>query len=46
MVEAGTPLDQAWIDGGRWSVDIAGRDYPAIASLRPLYDPTGGRIKA
>jgi glycine cleavage system aminomethyltransferase T len=45
MVESDTPLGQAWIEGGRWSVDIAGRDYPAVASLRPLYDPTGSRIK-
>jgi 4-methylaminobutanoate oxidase (formaldehyde-forming) len=46
MVEADTPIDQAWIDAGCWSVDIAGSDYPAVASLRPLYDPTGSRIKA
>jgi 4-methylaminobutanoate oxidase (formaldehyde-forming) len=46
MAESDAPLDQAWIDDGRWSVDIAGRDYPAAASLRPLYDPAGVRIKA
>ena len=45
MVESDAPLDQAWIDRGRWSVDLAGRDYPAVASLRPLYDPTGSRIR-
>jgi glycine cleavage system aminomethyltransferase T/glycine/D-amino acid oxidase-like deaminating enzyme len=47
MIESGgVPIDQAWIDAGRWEVDIAGRRYPAVASLRPLYDPTMARIKA
>lgn len=46
MIESGdAPLDQAWIDAGTWEVDIAGRRYPAIASLRPLYDPTNSRVK-
>ncbi|MBB5868137.1 4-methylaminobutanoate oxidase (formaldehyde-forming) [Allocatelliglobosispora scoriae] len=45
MVDAGEPLDQAWIDAGSWTVEIAGTDYPAVASLRPLYDPTNARIK-
>jgi glycine cleavage system aminomethyltransferase T/glycine/D-amino acid oxidase-like deaminating enzyme len=46
MVEAGEPLDQAWIDKGTWEVEIANKTYPAIASLRPLYDPEMKRIKA
>ncbi len=46
MVDADEPLTQAWIDSGRWEVDIAGTRYPAIASLRPLYDPTMARIRA
>jgi 4-methylaminobutanoate oxidase (formaldehyde-forming) len=45
MVQAGEPLDQAWLDGGDWEVDIAGRRHPARASLRPLYDPGNARIK-
>jgi 4-methylaminobutanoate oxidase (formaldehyde-forming) len=46
MVQSASPIDAAWIDAGRFIVDIAGRDYPAIASLRPLYDPTASRIRA
>ena len=46
MVEAGEPVTQAYLDGGRWDVEIADRRYPAIASLRPLYDPGSARIKA
>ena len=45
MIEAAVPIDQAYLDGGRWEVDVAGRRYPAIASLRPLYDPTNQRVK-
>jgi 4-methylaminobutanoate oxidase (formaldehyde-forming) len=46
MIDAGSePLDQKWIDAGTWEVDIAGRRYPAVASLRPLYDPGNERIK-
>jgi glycine cleavage system aminomethyltransferase T/glycine/D-amino acid oxidase-like deaminating enzyme len=46
MIEADQPIDQAFLDSGRWEVDIAGRRHPAIASLRPLYDPGMKRIRA
>lgn len=47
MVEAdGEPVTAAWLDAGRWEVDIAGTKYPAAVSLRPMYDPTMARIKA
>ena len=45
MVRADEPVDQAWLDAGRWEVDIAGRRYPAVASLRPFYDPKSERIR-
>ena len=46
MVDAGEPLDQAWLDAGTWEVDVAGTRYPAVTSLRPMYDPKNERIKA
>jgi len=46
MVEADEPIDAAWISSGTWSVEIAGSEWPAIASLRPLYDPANERIRA
>jgi len=46
MIDAGEPITQAWIDAGKWEVDIAGKRYPARASIRPLYDPTMARVKA
>jgi len=46
MIEAGERLDQAYLDSGRWEVEIAGALYPATASLRPLYDPTNSKIKS
>jgi glycine cleavage system aminomethyltransferase T len=45
MIDAGEPLDQAWLDRGEWTVDVAGRFYPARVSLRPLYDPTSARVR-
>ncbi len=45
MIDAGEPLNQAWIDAGAWEIDIGGKRYPAVASLRPLYDPKNERIK-
>jgi 4-methylaminobutanoate oxidase (formaldehyde-forming) len=46
MIEAGEPVDAAYLAGGRWEVDIAGKRYPAAVSLRSLYDPEMTRIKA
>jgi 4-methylaminobutanoate oxidase (formaldehyde-forming) len=45
MIEAGEPLTQDWLDAGAWEVDVAGRRYPAVASLRPFYDPSMTRVK-
>jgi 4-methylaminobutanoate oxidase (formaldehyde-forming) len=46
MVDGGgEPVTQAWLDQGSWEVDIAGTLYPAVASLRPMYDPEMKRIK-
>ncbi|MEJ7596763.1 MAG: FAD-dependent oxidoreductase [Kofleriaceae bacterium] len=44
--EPGVPIDQKYLDAGSWEVDIAGIRYPAIASLKPLYDPENKRIKS
>jgi len=45
MIQADVPIDAKWIEAGRWEVEIAGTRYPAIASLRPLYDPENKKIK-
>lgn len=46
MVETDEPITSKWIASGTWEVDIAGRRYPARASLRPMYDPKNEKIKA
>jgi 4-methylaminobutanoate oxidase (formaldehyde-forming) len=46
MIDAGEPIDHAWCEAGRWEIDIAGRRFPARASLRPMYDPQAKRIRA
>jgi len=45
MVQGEEPIDAVWLDRGAWEVDIAGQRYPAITSLRPLYDPKSERIR-
>jgi heterotetrameric sarcosine oxidase gamma subunit len=45
MIDAGGPLDAKWIEAGTWEVDIAGTKYPALASLKPLFDPENKKIK-
>ena len=45
MVEAGESIDAAYLANGKWEVEIAGKIYPARASLKPLYDPEMKRIK-
>jgi glycine cleavage system aminomethyltransferase T len=46
MVEAGEPIDSAYVTSGTWEVDIANRRCPAEASLKPFYDPDMKRVKA
>jgi len=46
MIEAGEPINPAYIKDGRWEIDIAGKLYPADVSLRPLYDPDMKRIRS
>ncbi len=46
MIEADVPVDQDYIDKGNWEINIAGKIYPALVSIRPLYDPDMKKIKA
>ena len=46
MVEPGGPVTPDVITSGTWEVDIANTRYPAVASLRPMYDPDSARVKA
>ncbi len=46
MIEADEPITQAYLDASEWEVDIAGTLYPAVASLRPLYDSKSERVRA
>ncbi|MFT3839223.1 MAG: FAD-dependent oxidoreductase [Myxococcaceae bacterium] len=47
MIEGhGEVVDPAWLDAGKYEVEIAGKRWPAIVSLKPLYDPEMKKIKA
>ena len=45
MIDAGEPINQAYLDAGEWTVQIGDAVYPAVASLRPMYDPGNKRIR-
>jgi heterotetrameric sarcosine oxidase gamma subunit len=45
MVDADEPIDEAYLDSGDWTVQIGASVYPAVASLRPMYDPGNKRIR-
>ena len=48
MVEApeGKIVDDAFLQSGKWEVQIANDKFPAVCSIRPLYDPDNKRILA
>ncbi len=37
--------EEAALLASDWAIEVAGRRIPARASLRPLYDPTGARMR-
>jgi len=45
MIDADEPIDRAYLDSGEWTVQIGASVYPAVASLRPMYDPGNKRIQ-
>ncbi len=46
LIDASEPIDQAYLGGGSWEIEIAGERYPCRCSLKPLYDPGMNRIRA
>jgi 4-methylaminobutanoate oxidase (formaldehyde-forming) len=45
-VNAPGGVDQAYIDSGRFEIEVACTRYSTRASLRPLYDPRSERMRA
>ena len=48
MITADEPVTAAYLadPAAEWTIEIAGRHYPATTSLSPFYDPTNTRIRA
>jgi 4-methylaminobutanoate oxidase (formaldehyde-forming) len=45
MIDADEPIDQKYLDAGDWTVRVGDAVYPAVTSLRPLYDPSSKRVQ-
>ncbi|MDP1821651.1 MAG: FAD-dependent oxidoreductase [Archangium sp.] len=47
MIEGGDEVvDQKYLDAGTWELEINGKRYPALPSIKPLYDPEMKKVKA
>ena len=46
FVEREGGATREFINSGRYEIDIAGERFPARASLIPMYDPTGIRVRS
>ena len=40
------PITRDLVKSGSWEIEVAGERHPAMASLQPLYDPKGERIRS
>jgi glycine cleavage system aminomethyltransferase T len=46
-VEAGEKsVNKAFMETGKWECEVGNKRIPCVVSLRPMYDPNNGRIKA
>jgi 4-methylaminobutanoate oxidase (formaldehyde-forming) len=44
-VKDASPIDAAWVNAGRYEIEVAGERFAARASLAPLYDPKSLRMR-
>jgi 4-methylaminobutanoate oxidase (formaldehyde-forming) len=42
----GSTVDAAYLASGTWEIEINGKRYPCMCSLKPLFDPENKKIKA
>jgi len=47
MIEAGEPINKAYLKESEWEIDIAGQRYPLDVGLpsRPMYDPKMKKVR-
>ena len=46
VIEPERLADKAWIEAGRYEIDLAGERFAAQVGLRAPYDPDGARVKS
>jgi 4-methylaminobutanoate oxidase (formaldehyde-forming) len=45
-VESEDGVTPDFVKSGSYEIEVSGKRYPARASLRPMYDPKGARIRS
>lgn len=46
VTRKGDGVTAVWIKSGNYEIEVAGKRIPAMASLRPLYDPASERVRS
>jgi len=46
MINAGEPINKAFVSSGEWEVEVGGNRFPCKLSLAPMYDPKNLKIKS
>jgi 4-methylaminobutanoate oxidase (formaldehyde-forming) len=46
MIEDDEPITADYLASGKFEIEVNQVRYPARASLKPMYDPQGDRIKS
>ena len=46
LIENSAGVDKAFLEAGRFEIDLAGDRFPLTAHLAPAYDPKAARVKA
>lgn len=45
IIEDDGPINEAYIQNGKFEIEVNNVRYSAQASLKPMYDPKGERVK-
>ena len=46
MIQDEEPIKKAYIESGKWDVEIDGVRYPIKVSIQPMYDPKLEKVKS
>lgn len=45
MLQSAEPINESYVKGGNWEIEVGNEIYPCEVSLKPFYDPKNLRIR-